>query len=92
MRTTAEVLAQELDVFRAEKPDYLIVDSVAPWGQWTGQLLGLPVVTSITTFAVNRHVLAQAGARGTRPKSLRQTLSKLRQLSQGRVAPTEAAT
>ncbi len=81
MRTTAEVLAQELDVFRAEKPDYLIVDSVAPWGQWTGQLLGLPVVTSITTFAVNRHVLAQAGARGTRPKSLRLALSKLRHLS-----------
>ncbi len=81
MRTTAEVLARELDVFRAEKPDYLIVDSVAPWGQWTGQVLGLPVVTSITTFAVNRHVLAQAGARGTRPKSLRLTLSKLRQLA-----------
>src|ERR1044071_4098062 len=46
MRTTAEVLEHELEEFRAERPDYLITDSVAPWGQWIAELLGLPVVTS----------------------------------------------
>ena len=37
MRTTAEVLEEELESFRAEKPDCVITDSVAPWGQWVGR-------------------------------------------------------
>ncbi len=47
MQATADVLAQELQAFRAERPDYLIADSVAPWGQWVGELLGVPVVTYV---------------------------------------------
>jgi len=81
MRTTGEVLANELHAFRAESPDYVISDSVAPWGQWVGQLLGVPVVTSVTTFAVNRRVLAFAASRGTRPKSVRLVLSKIRHVA-----------
>jgi len=77
MRTTAEVLDHELEVFRAERPDYLIADSVAPWGQWAGQILGVPVVTSVSTFAFNRRVLAFAVAHGVRPKSARRVLSKM---------------
>ena len=77
-RTTGEVLARHLDAFRAERPDYIISDSVAPWGQWVAQILDLPVVTSVTTFAVNRHVLAYAASRGTRPRSVRLALSKIR--------------
>ncbi len=81
MRTTGEVLAQELDVFRAERPDYIISDSVAPWGQWVAQLLDVPVVTSVATLAVNRHVLAFAASSGTRPKSARLVLSKIRHVT-----------
>lgn len=78
MRITAEVLAHELDAFRAERPDYLITDSVAPWGQWVAEVLGVPVVTSVTTFAFNRRVLAFAVGHGVRPKSARLLLSKVR--------------
>ncbi len=78
LRTTAEVLDQELDALRAERPDYVITDSVAPWGQWVGQILRVPVVTSISTFALNRHVGAFGLAHGVRPKSARIVLSKLR--------------
>jgi MGT family glycosyltransferase len=81
MRTTGEVLAQELDTFRAERPDYIISDSVAPWGQWAAQLLDVPVVTSVTTFAVNRQVLAFAASRGARPKNVRVVLSKIRHMA-----------
>jgi MGT family glycosyltransferase len=81
MRTTAEVLEQELDGYRAEKPDYLITDSVAPWGQWVGEILGVPVVTSVTTFAFNRHVLRYGVAHGVRPRSGRIFLSKLRHVT-----------
>jgi len=79
-RTTAEVLDDHLSAFRAESPDYLIVDSVAPWGQWAAQLLRIPVVTSISTFAINRRVLAFAASHGVRPKSAALFFSKLRSI------------
>lgn len=81
MRTAASVLEAELDAFRAERPDYVISDSVAPWGQWVGKILGVPVVTSVSTFAFNRRVLAFGLAHGVRPKSVRLLLSKLRHMS-----------
>jgi UDP:flavonoid glycosyltransferase YjiC (YdhE family) len=81
MRTTGEVLAHELDAFRAERPDYIIRDSVAPWGQWVGQILDVPVVTSVPTVAVNRRVLAFAAKSGTRPRSVRVVLSKNRHIA-----------
>lgn len=80
-RTTAELLAQELDAFRAERPDYIITDSVAPWGHWIGEALRVPVVTSVSTFAVNRHVLKYALRHGARPKSARRVWSKLKHIA-----------
>jgi MGT family glycosyltransferase len=78
MRAVEDVLRHDLERFSAEKPDYVITDSVAPWGQWVGQLLDLPVVTSVGTLAINRQVMAFAASRGTRPKSLRRAASKIR--------------
>ena len=80
MRTTAEVLTQELDAFRAAAPDYLITDSVAPWGQWAAEALGVPVVTSIPTCGINRRVLAYGLAHGVRPASTGVFLSKMQQM------------
>ena len=84
-RTTGEVLARHLDAFHVERADYIISDSVAPWGQWVAQILDLPVVTSVTTFAVNRHVLAYAASRGTRPRSVRLALSKIRHVGKAAI-------
>ena len=81
MRTTEDLLERELAAFRAESPDYLITDSIAPWGQWLGEVLGVPVVTSMSTFAFNRRVLAFAVSHGVRPKSPKIVLSKLRHIS-----------
>ena len=80
MRTTAEVLDDELADFRAERPDYLICDAAAPWGRCVAELLGVPAVTSVATFAVNRHVMAFGVSRGVRPRSLRLLLSKFRHM------------
>jgi MGT family glycosyltransferase len=76
MRTTAELLAEHADEFRDLRPGYVITDSVAPWGQWAAEVLGVPAVTSVPTFAYNRHVLAFAARSGVAPKSLRLALSK----------------
>lgn len=78
-RTTAELLAQE-DTFRAERPDYIITDSVAPWGHWLAEMLRVPVVTSVSTFAINRHVLKYALRHGARPKSARMVWSKIKHI------------
>jgi MGT family glycosyltransferase len=80
MCTTADVLAHELDAFRAERPDYVVTDSVAPWGHWVAEILGVPVVTSVSTFAFNRRVAAFAVAHGVRPKSARLVWSKIRHI------------
>lgn len=81
MRATEDLLGRELAAVRAERPDYLITDSVAPWGQWLGEVLGVPVVTSVSTFAINRRVLTFAASHGVRPKSAKLVLSKLRHIS-----------
>ena len=80
MTATADLLNDELDGWRAERPDYLITDSVAAWGQWTAKLLRIPLVTSVPTLAVNRHVLRYAFAHGIRPKSASRFVSKLRHM------------
>lgn len=79
MRTTAELLA-ELETFRAERADYIVTDSIAPWGQWIGEALRVPVVTSVSTFAINRHVLAFAVKHGARPRSASLVFAKLRHI------------
>jgi len=80
MRTTSELLAGELDDYKAARPDYVVTDSVAQWGHWVGEILGVPVVTSVSTFAFNRHVLRYGVAHGVRPRSAGQFLSKLRHI------------
>ena len=80
MQATAGTLRMQLDEWRALKPDYLIADSVAPWGHWAGKLLEVPVVTSVPTLAINRHVMSYGLARGVRPKSAASFFAKLRNL------------
>lgn len=41
---------------RAEKPDYLIHDSICVWGKYVAAITGLPAVTSISTFAFQDRV------------------------------------
>ena len=81
MRTTAEVLDDELADFRRRRPDYVICDAAAPWGKCVAELLGVPLVTSVATFAINRHVMAFGVSHGVRPKSLRLLLSKFRHMA-----------
>jgi MGT family glycosyltransferase len=81
MGIVGDVLAADLPDLRDVRADYMVTDSVAPWGHWAAQSLGVPLVTSISTFAINRHVLAFAASQGVRPKSLRLVLSKLAHVS-----------
>ncbi len=77
-RTAAEILEQELDGMRDVGADYVITDATAPWGHWVAEALGVPVLTSVTTFAFNRQVLGYGVRRGARPKSAAFFWSKVR--------------
>lgn len=79
-RTTSELLDAHLDEWRILAPDRVIADSVAPWGQWAGEAVGAPVVTSVSTFAVNRAVLGYSVRHGIRPSSAGVFFSKLRHI------------
>jgi MGT family glycosyltransferase len=79
--TARRVLETELDTFRSERPDYIITDSVAPWGRWAAEILGVPLVTSIPTLAFNRSVMRFGLSQGVKPKSVGRLLSKLRHIA-----------
>jgi MGT family glycosyltransferase len=79
-RTTAELMETQLDAFRGERPDYVIADSLAFWGPWIAAALDVPLITSVTTFAFNRHVLTFGVARGARPKSAPALAQKFRSI------------
>lgn len=46
-----QVLPELLESVRAEKPDYIIHDSLCLWGRLVAQLLNIPAVNSIATAA-----------------------------------------
>ena len=77
METTEAVLDADLEAFRRWAPDYVIADLMAPWGYWVAQVLGVPVVASRPTFAVNRRVLGEAVRAGARPKRIADVIAKL---------------
>ncbi|MBC7894807.1 MAG: hypothetical protein H7066_05305 [Cytophagaceae bacterium] len=76
MEATKAVLEADLDAFRRWEPDYVIADLLAPWGYWVAQILRVPVVASIPTFAVNRRVLVSAVRGGVHPRRLSDALAK----------------
>ncbi len=79
MTAVRDVIGGEIARVRDEAPDIIIHDSVAPWGKCIAQLLGVPAVSSVTTFAFNSKVV-RLGA-GAKPKSFSAALSKVRHIA-----------
>ncbi|MFN8447139.1 MAG: macrolide family glycosyltransferase [Anaerolineae bacterium] len=50
--TTRDALPGLIDLVRAEQPDYLLYDSMCPWGALVGRVLGLPSVTSLALWVM----------------------------------------
>lgn len=51
MDNTWKLIPRILDEVRGEKPDYIIHDAMCPGGNIIARILGVPSVTSISTFA-----------------------------------------
>lgn len=58
MNTTREILPELLDYSGAAKPDYILYDTMCPWGYMVAKTLGLPAVVSMSLmFQVMRSLL-----------------------------------
>ncbi len=56
MKAVESVIEKELDELRGSDYNYLIHDAMAPWGKCLAELVDLPAISSITTFALNKRV------------------------------------
>lgn len=50
---TLGLLPYLLEEIKNEKPDFLIYDSMAPWGKALAQITGLPSICTVTTLALS---------------------------------------
>ncbi|HSR67367.1 MAG TPA: macrolide family glycosyltransferase [Acidobacteriota bacterium] len=69
-----------LSSVRDEAFDLIMHDSVAPWGKLTAQVLGLPSIASVSTFAFHRRMLGLARGLYDIPFSWSRTMTKLKTL------------
>lgn len=58
IETTEAILPELLASVRAEAPDYLLVEAHAVWGNLLAQILGIPVATICSMFAINENLIA----------------------------------
>jgi MGT family glycosyltransferase len=64
LETGLRILPKLLAQLRSERIDYVIHDSVCPWGRYAAEVLGLPAISSTTTFAVRPELFPRPGALG----------------------------
>jgi MGT family glycosyltransferase len=57
IETTEAILPELLSAVRAEAPDYLLVEAHAVWGNLVAQMLGVPVATICSMFAINEELI-----------------------------------
>ena len=61
METTERILPGLVEEFRAARPDYLLVEAHAVWGNLMAQLLEVPTATLCSMFAMNEALIGAAG-------------------------------
>ncbi len=84
IETTRDILPEILDILRAEKPDYMMYDSMCPWGWYAARVLDIPSVSSMSILTLTPGMIVQSGQL---PSLLRLILPNLGQLRQfGKVA------
>ncbi len=65
METTERILPALLEEFRAARPDYLLVEAHAVWGNLLAQIEGLPTATLCSMFAMNESLISAGRPHGS---------------------------
>ena len=61
METTEQILPALVEAFRAARPDYLLVEAHAVWGNLMAQMHPLPAATLCSMFAMNDSLISASG-------------------------------
>jgi MGT family glycosyltransferase len=61
LQVTQTALISLLQQVEQDKPDYIIHDGLCPWGKYIAQILGVPAICSMTTFAIPSLTLKNIG-------------------------------
>jgi MGT family glycosyltransferase len=61
IETTHEIMPWMLEVLRAEKPDYVLHDSMCPWAWFAAKLLNIPSVSSMGLMVMTPNMLIKSG-------------------------------
>ena len=64
METTEQILPGLVEEFRAARPDYLLIEAHAVWGNLMAQMHHLPTATLCSMFAMNESLISAAGLMG----------------------------
>ena len=62
MEVTERIIPSILGALRADPPDVVVYDALAVWGAYAARVLGIPGVTSFSTFVVDGRVLRRDAA------------------------------
>ena len=58
VKITQNILNHLLADVQEIHPDYILHDAICPWGRFVASICNLPAVSSISTFALNAHVVS----------------------------------
>ncbi|HJT58636.1 MAG TPA: macrolide family glycosyltransferase [Ktedonobacteraceae bacterium] len=75
LQITRTALAALVPQVKEDKPDYIIHDGLCPWGKYIAQILGIPAICSMTTFAIPSFTLKNIGKLLKSPGDIRLLLS-----------------
>lgn len=75
IRATQEILPTILSEVTADKPDYILYDSLCPWGKCVAQIVRVPAIASVTTLA-RPHSLLHRELLGTLLQAMPTTLQQ----------------
>ena len=75
LQITRTALAALVPQVKEDKPDYIIHDGLCPWGKYIAQILGIPAICSMTTFAIPSFTLKNIGKLLKSPGDTRLLLS-----------------
>ncbi|MFZ3132224.1 MAG: macrolide family glycosyltransferase [Desulfosporosinus sp.] len=74
LKATEEVMSEEMEYIRKLQPDYIIHDSMSPWGKYIAKHLGIKAVNTTSTFVFTGKTTGKAD--GFRKKIFKMALEE----------------
>jgi MGT family glycosyltransferase len=87
LETSLDLLPRLLRDLETDLPEYIIHDSVCPWGRFAAEVLRIPAIASTTTFALNAELFVPKNPLARLwmiPAALLQELPRLRRIREFR--------